>query len=236
MIRINDILNRKRSFTLIELLLVITIIAILCMMLLPALSQAKAKAKQIQCVSNMKQCGLAMNCYATDFDGFIVLHMYKNSTWGKGNSARWLDMLDGTWDLIYLTKRDSGVCPAFKPFKYTNPSYIYGARYTFPADSAELSPLPAGYALGPIVRLSELQNASRYMMLADSYSSNVATLQQTYIAGRDANASGVHLRHFKQANLLAGDMHVEGVDRNKAKGFGFTKGYIVPGGGTAVDL
>lgn len=234
MIRINDILTGKRSFTLIELLLVITIIAILCMMLLPAISQAKAKGRQIQCVSNLKQCGVAFNCYATDFDSYVVLHMYKNSTWGKGSSARWLDMLDGTWDLIYLTKRDVAVCPAFKPFKYTSASYIYGARYNFSADPSEV--VPAGYALGPVVRLSKLQNASRYMMLADSYSSNAATLQQTYIAGRDANASGIHLRHSKVANLLAGDMHVEGVDRNKAKGFNFTKGYIVPGGGTAVDL
>ena len=61
----------KKQFTLIELLVVIAIIAILAAMLLPALSAARERARNANCVNNLKQIGLACHMYANDSKGYV---------------------------------------------------------------------------------------------------------------------------------------------------------------------
>ena len=82
--------KKPAGFTLIELLVVIAIIGILAALLLPVLSSAKRKAREIQCVNNLRQLALAGTIYSTDFDKALA---YTDDLGKQKAGDIWLSLL-----------------------------------------------------------------------------------------------------------------------------------------------
>jgi prepilin-type N-terminal cleavage/methylation domain-containing protein/prepilin-type processing-associated H-X9-DG protein len=111
---------RRTGFTLIELLVVIAIIAILAAILFPVFAQAREKARSIQCLSNLKQVGMATRMYSQDNDEVLVpTYIYSHA---PDTHLQWFA------DLLQPYAKNSGVfvCPNWSG------AYTFG-RNLFPA-------------------------------------------------------------------------------------------------------
>lgn len=98
-------MKSTRAFTLIELLVVIGIIAILAAILFPVFASAREKARSVTCLSNMKQLGLALTMYTTDYDECYPM----TANYGLPSKPIWTEQL-----FPYFKSKDVVKCPSAK--------------------------------------------------------------------------------------------------------------------------
>jgi prepilin-type N-terminal cleavage/methylation domain-containing protein/prepilin-type processing-associated H-X9-DG protein len=179
---------QRYGFTLIELLVVIAIIAILAAILFPVFAQAREKARQSGCASNMKQIGMAIQLYAQDNDDALVPCRVGTT---KDDTVYWNKFIEP-----YSLTQANFICPSAhrKALTSYSPCYVYS--------------LYAGYTGDGFYRLDQVVRPSAVCVLFDGRI-NYPQFSYNDIKNYDV----ILYRHNGNTNALFYDGHV-GVKKN----------------------
>lgn len=208
----------EKKFTMIELLIVISIIAILAAMLLPALKSARDKAMAVTCVSNLKQTAGLIFTYMNDNNSYVMLS-YNAEPWLEG----------------FIVK---GYFPYQNP-QYFNKDNRQARAYHCPSRITEISGRPflrSCYGLGlqqayevtvssgnTFLDARRIKGASSMGFLADAVSLSTSdsyaalgTQASTFAFTKNGGARHFHGRHSKKANTAFYDGHVQALSKYAA--------------------
>lgn len=199
--------GRSRAFTLIELLVVIAIIAILAAILFPVFAQARDKARQTMCLSNLKQIGLGWMMYAQDYDETTVPNQFIDAA----NSVMY------QWDAAYVYP--SGQTAYFDPSRGFLQPYMKNAQIQDCPTGADL-PVTAGRFTSLAYNstlwfrtFGDLSVPAETIVLADGALYNtLGVLSRASALAKPSSytsytAANMHGRHAGRANVLWADGH-----------------------------
>lgn len=222
----------RRAFTLMELLVVIGVIAVLASLLLPALSRAKAAAHSVKCKNNLRQMGLGLVMYVSDYNSYPLLNFGLTA-----EGPHWWEKL---WPYT-VNDWDSPLsqCPDYK-LRHTAVSTIKSTRYAespfgsygYNSDGFANTLMGLGserWRGATVVSESEVHAPSDMIAMGDA---NMVPWQAQYVTGtemlmfalgvypkelplRDDCLRAVRQRHQGRYNLVFCDGHVRAVHQDR---------------------
>jgi prepilin-type processing-associated H-X9-DG protein/prepilin-type N-terminal cleavage/methylation domain-containing protein len=202
--------GKFKVFTLIELLVVIAIIAILASMLLPALNQAREKAKSISCVNQLKQLGNVSIFYTDDNDGYVMPSRDQSNYWYRNYVPRYFNKPDGTLYLKNLEcPSDTGV------WKYNGSSRSDASSYGWTVMNSSI--------MNRIEKLSQVVKPTNKIVSGDVWHADEGRTGGTswiiqYNNSAGNNYTGINYqRHNGSGNILWADGHASSETTSKLR-------------------